>query len=142
MVEAIRDLERRISRKFRSAPWYEHIERNFRRLVQNGLRSEDDLSRMALDPSLDPSIQAGACWFLARLSPRRVSSPVLFRLLAESPPAVRVEAASSLGIIKSKKALPALIDMALHEREATVRESSIYAPDFFRTNALSTRFCR
>lgn len=129
MADAIKDLEHRIRRKFGrvSSLQYEQIAGNFRTLIANGLQSEADLPEMALDPSSDPSVRAIACWFLARLSSRRVSTPVLLRLLAGSPPMVRVEAARSLGIIRSKKALPTLVDMALHERDKLVRESSVEA---------------
>jgi HEAT repeat protein len=129
MSDAIGDLQRRLQRRFGSTPaaQYEFIARDFQKLVDNGLKSGHDLSAMALDAALDPAIRSIACWFLARLMPRRVSTPTLMTRLAESPTRVRAEAIHSLGIIKSKQALPILVDLALYAPVTMVRESSIYA---------------
>lgn len=129
MSDAIADLQRRLRRRFGSMPaaQYEVIARDFQKLVDNGLTSDHDLSKMALDPALEPNVRSAACWFLARLMPRRVSVPILMTLLAESPTWVRVEAIRSLGVIKNKRALPVFVDLALHAPEMLVRESSVYA---------------
>jgi HEAT repeat protein len=129
MSDAIGELQRRIRRQFESIPsaQYEQIAGDFQKLVDNGLRSGHDLSKMALDPSLDPSVRSIACWFLARLMPKRVSVPTLMTLMAESPTLVRVEAIRSLGVTRSNRALTAVIDLALHDPVATVRESSVNA---------------
>lgn len=129
MVDAIGDLERRIRKRFGAIPsaQYEQIARDFRKLIDNGLRYGNDLPAMALDSSLDPSVRSIACWFLARLMPRRVSAPALMTLLAASPARVRAEAARSLGVTRSRRALPVLVDLALHDQEAMVRESSVEA---------------
>lgn len=126
-MSAVRNLEQRVRRRFGPLPpdQYQRIAGDLRRLVKRGLAATDDLSRMALDASLDPSLRATAVWFLARLLPKRVSAPVLLGLLTDSPSAVRGEAARALGVIRSKRALPALIDLALHERDPVVRELSL-----------------
>jgi HEAT repeat protein len=129
MTENIRNLEHKIRKKFGSisSATYQLIVGDFQRLVENGLRSEDDLPRMIFDSSLDPSSRASACWFLARLAPRRVSSPVLLRAFVESAAPVRGEAARSLGVIRNRKVLPTLIGLALYDPEPSVREFSVEA---------------
>lgn len=132
----VENLERKLARMFSSIPseQYELISRDFKYIVENGLRSADDLPRMALDPSLCSPVRASACWFLARLSPRSISAPILMSLLANSPSTVRAEAARSFGVIRSKKAIKTLIDLALHERDSVVRESCVYALGSFDDN--------
>ena len=129
MSDTIGELQRRIRRRFESIPsaQYEQIAGDFQKLIDNGLRSGHDLSKMALDPSLDPSIRSIACWFMARLMPKRVSVSTLMTLMAESPTLVRVEAIRSLGVTRSNRALTAVIDLALHDSVAMVRESSVDA---------------
>lgn len=127
MENSIVGLEQTIRRRLRAIAWSDEIAADFQRLVENGLRRENDLRAMALGSSLDPTVRAAACWFLVRTVPKSVSEPVLLSLLAHSPPSVRAEAARSLGIVGSKKALPDLADLALHEPDILVRQSSVYA---------------
>jgi HEAT repeat protein len=135
----VSDTVRELRRKFRSFPVdrLSEVIRDSRHLAANGVESENDLTLAALNRSLDLELRQAACWFLARLLPKRAAEPVLLELATATNEAslLRCEAVQSLGLIKSRRALQILLDLALKETDRQLRESSVYSIGFLSSSA-------
>ncbi len=94
-------------------------------LRDNGLYSFSSLLKM-VRASTDTDLRVTACWLLGRLGDKRAID-TLIAVLQEADFRVVEEAAKSLGILGSSKALRPLIKLLLHPGAPENRKAAAYA---------------
>src|SRR3712207_3562574 len=103
IIQRMRLMAERVSKSSRP-----QMRKAIETLLESGGTTYDAICSLAGDASADTQLRSTACWVLARLGEKRASS-VLIAIMNEDNVALQGQAALSLGMLKSKRAIPPLI---------------------------------
>ena len=102
------------------------VKENLSRLLSLGVESLESLIAILKDQAIEDDIRLLVCWILGQLGDKKAAPPLL-EVFREGNISLSMEAAKSLGMLKSKRAVPALIEELVKGGNADKRTASAYA---------------
>jgi HEAT repeat protein len=117
-LEAIVELSNPLSRP--------KIKEDFARLLSLGANSIESLIAILKNRNLEDDIRLLTCWILGQLGDKRTVRALL-EVFSEQNINLSLEAAKSLGMLKSKRAVPVLIEELRKGNNVDKRAASAYA---------------
>lgn len=120
---------------------YPFLSEERQKLADAGITTYSKLIEVIDDDDADLDIRRLACWSVSHVrdsvDKRRVASPLL-KALHSSDDDVRIAAAHSLGLLKIKRATPALIEIARNKQQSvTVRQMIVNSIGFVNDRRIS-----
>ena len=104
----------------------EHLAQNVQIVLAANTRSFDDLLALVQDQKMEIDVRMRACWLLGQLHNKRAVHALL-TVFWDQHPHLRRQAAHTLGIIKSKRAVKPLIAALQGAASADQRANAAYA---------------
>jgi HEAT repeat protein len=102
------------------------IKENLVRLLSLGAESLESLIAILKDQAIEDDIRLLVCWILGQLGDKKAGKPLLEIFRGENI-SLSLEAAKSLGMLKSKRAVPSLIEELIKGDNVDKRAASAYA---------------
>lgn len=96
------------------------------KILATDFDSLESLSLQLESPTTEQNLRLSICWFLGRYENQTAVS-TLIKVLRDSDPMVRAEAAKSLGTLGSRQAVMPLLRTLEQDEDSEVRKSAIYA---------------
>jgi HEAT repeat protein len=117
-LEAIVELSNPLSRR--------KIKKHLVRLLSLGVDSLESLIAILMDRATEDDIRLSICWILGQLGDKRATTALL-KVFSGQNISLSLEAAKSLGMLKSKRAAPVLIKELIKGENIDKRAASAYA---------------
>jgi len=117
-LETIVELSNPLSRR--------KIKEHLAQLLSSGVDSLESLITILKDQAVEDDIRLTVCWILGQLGYKRAAIPLL-EVFSGQNRSLSLEAAKSLGMLKSKRAVPVLIEELIKGDNVDKRTASAYA---------------
>jgi HEAT repeat protein len=102
------------------------VKENLARLLSLGAESLESLIAILKDQAIEGDIRLLVCWILGQLGDKTAATPLL-EVFSGQNINLSLEAAKSLGMLKSKRAVPPLIEELIKGDNVDKRAASAYA---------------